>query len=203
MKNKLSKPKKESLQSTNSSKFLNFKDSQKRKLSQGEVVSTVLLILLVIVASTILIGFVIPLVNNILGGTKCNDYMGKITITNNEKYSCYDNLGKKLLLQLKLDNMLEKSKALQIIGLRIIVETAGTDSKSFEINPPNSNPTGSIIMGNGETNLIIPNVLRTEVTYNISGIDPRPNSTLIYPILSGGKSCANAAYSLDFIPYCK
>jgi len=172
------------------------------KRSQSEVVSTVLLVLLVIAASVFLIAFVVPLVKQLLEGSKCNDYMGKITIANDEKYTCYDNIGKRLLLRVKLDSSIG-TLAETIKGLRIILETSGSDSKSFEIIPPSSNPQMSVVMNNGELALAIPGLIRNEITYNISNINLRPNATLIYPILNGSQTCANAAYTLNYVPYCK
>jgi hypothetical protein len=172
------------------------------KRSQGEIVATVLLILLVIVASVILLGFVVPLVNTFLSGGKCNDYIGMVSITNSNQYTCYDQVTKTLVLQIKVDGKLEKEKARAIKGLKIVVDSAGEDSLAFGIYPPSANPPLSVVMSNGGNTLVLPEP-NQERKYNITNINIRPNSTTVYPEIENGQTCAGDKYTIDHIPYCQ
>lgn len=167
--------------------------------SQGEIISAILLILLVIAASAVLISFVVPLVKDFLEKGKCNDYAGKLIITNNPKYSCYNSSSKNLLVQVKLDGSLEEEKAKSIRGVRIVIVSKGS-STIFDIIPPDSIPPMSINMLNGAA-LELPR-LNQERTYSIPNINSRPNSTIIYPLLNNSQTCSGAAYTMDYIPFC-
>ncbi|MEN9625911.1 MAG: hypothetical protein RL557_239, partial [archaeon] len=58
--------------------------------AQSEVITTVLLVLLGIVAVIIIISFVIPFIRNQIAGSDCFEVNGKVSISNNYKYTCYD-----------------------------------------------------------------------------------------------------------------
>lgn len=171
----------------------------KSKRSQGEVISTILLILLVIAASVMIISFIIPFIQNILKGTKCSDYNGKIYSTENSKYTCYNSAKKILFLQIKFNGNLDKKDAELIKGLKIVVET-GTDSKIFELTPPNSLPPLSIQMYDGHS-LELPQI-NEEKTYNISTIDSKPSQVIIYPVLKDNQNCATVAHTINFVQTC-
>ncbi len=169
----------------------------KCKRSQAEVVSTILLILLVFAASASLIAFIIPFITNILKDAKCSDYNGKVYFTNNLKYTCYDGAEKKLLLQVKFDGNLDKKDAESIKGLKIVVVNQ-TESKIFEIMPPNSNPL--IVMYDGFP-LRLP-AINEEKTYNISNINAKPTQVIIYPVLKDNQNCAGIAHTINFVEFC-
>ncbi len=170
----------------------------KSKHSQGEIVATILLVLLVISAAVILISFVIPFIKDKLSESECFEYAEKVDITNNEKYTCYDKTNQVLNLQVHIGDIDEKSKT-SIKALTLIVQS-GSDSKVFKITPPNSSPSG-VLMFNDNPVLEIP-LKNQERTYKISNINSRPNSTSVYPILNNDRECSDGVYTATYIPFC-
>ena len=172
----------------------------KCKKAQGEVVSTILLIMIVVAAAVIIIGFIIPLIEDIFKETKCSDFNGMVYATNDAKYTCYDNSTKRLILQIKFDGNLDKKDAELIKGLKIVVQIASNKSQIFDILPPNSLPSMSIVSYDG-TPLDFPNK-NEERTYNISNIDAKPDQVIIYPTLNNNLSCSGAANIINFVKSC-
>ena len=168
------------------------------KHSQGDIVATVLLVLLVIAAAVILISFVVPFIKDKLSESECFEYAEKVDITNNEKYTCYDKTNQVLNMQVHIGDIDEKSKT-YIKALTLIVQ-AGTDSKVFKIIPPGSSPSG-VLMFNDNPVLEIP-IKNQERTYKISNINSRPNSTSVYPILNNDRECSDGVYTTTYIPFC-
>lgn len=178
-----------------------FFNSQKHlikcKRSQGEIIATILLVLLAIAAISILIAYVIPLVKDWLSRNDCFDYSGKLDLTNNEKYTCYDSTSGTLNLQVHIGDIDENGTT----SIKELVFVIGTnlESRVFKIIPPDSEPAG-ITMFSGATNLEIPGK-NQERTYKIS-LGSRPNQTIVYPVLNNNHECADGAYVANYIPFC-
>lgn len=174
------------------------------KSGQGEVVATVLLILLTISAAVMIIGFVIPFIREKLDKS-CFDYNGMIEIKNNEKYTCY-NPGslalddERLSLRVSVGDL--DKDVVKLNGYIIVVET-NMMTERFVISKSLVSPGVVSFSGAPITPTDIPE-RNAEKTYNFTlyNGNQRPNSTTIYPILENGKECSEANYQLNFIPYC-
>ncbi|VVB78076.1 Uncharacterised protein [uncultured archaeon] len=166
------------------------------KIAQADIVSTILLVLLTIVATVILMSFVIPFVKNQISKTECFDFNGKIEIKNSD-FTCYDSATKKLTIQIGVNDV-DKKKIDLLTGLRITVMNNGS-SESFEVNSSNVNPR--IVMYNGASTLLVPKN-NEEKTYNITNINSKPSSISVYPILSGTKSCSDAINQVNEVDDC-
>ena len=70
----------------------------KNKKAISAVVSTVLLLLITIIAVSVLAAFIIPMIRNNLEGTGCIDILGKVNI-DKSSYACYDSDGVKLTIK--------------------------------------------------------------------------------------------------------
>jgi flagellin-like protein len=61
--------------------------SEKKGVSA--VIATIMLILLTVIAVGFVAGVVIPMIKNWLSGTKCVNYLGKISIDDTSDYTCF------------------------------------------------------------------------------------------------------------------
>ena len=159
-----------------------------KKRGQSQIISTVLLILISIIAASLIIAAVIPFVKDKLSEGDCLDVLGKITISN--KYTCYNEsaLENITLVQIHIDDIRDL-----INGFAI--ELGGSSSKSVKIvegNPEN-------IKMYGEGDFEIPNSTE-ERTYNISVIS-KPDRIAVYPILTNNKLCSESD-SITEVDYC-
>ncbi|MBS3079720.1 hypothetical protein J4218_06370 [Candidatus Pacearchaeota archaeon] len=152
------------------------------KRSQSEVVSTVLMILIGIVAVMIIAAFIISFVKGQIDKSKCFDVTDIIEVKNNPTYSCYNSTGKYMLVQV---HFAEANALLEGFSLEI----GGADTVTYKIL--NNTAIGVVKMYNGTlTTLTLPGD-NSERTYNVSGINTKPDSVKIYPILKGGKTCSS------------
>ena len=162
------------------------------KKGQSEVISTVLLILVTIVAVMVIIAFVVPFVRNNLSRTECVKYVDKVSIVNNLDYSCYNTSTTEMDVQIHVGDV-----GTMLSGFSI--EIASSSSKTFKIqNSSLSEPTG-VKMYDGLTTLELPGK-NEERTYRITGVT-RPTIVRVYPILSNGQTCESAS-SLNMIEEC-
>ena len=158
--------------------------------AQSQIVGTVLLILLVIVAAMIIMGFVIPFINKQLSSTGCLDVVDGIQIKNNLDYTCYDSTVPNLRVQIHMGDIVNLTK-----GFQLSVESGGS-SDVFEISD-NSDTDVSMY---DETEVEVPGK-NEERTYVIDGIDSLPESISVYPILNNGDTCD--PYTLNVINECE
>jgi hypothetical protein len=174
----------------------------KSKRSQGEVVATVLLILLSISAVIIIINFVVPFVRDRLDKS-CFDYNGMIEIKNDEKYTCFHKGTapdyNRLLIRVVVGD-LDENDVVPLNGFEVVVNKEGEPQQRFRITKTEVTPAGKVSAYAGA--ITIPG-RNAERTYNLSlPYDEKPNSTIIYPLLENGKECSEAKYELDFFPNC-
>jgi len=151
--------------------------------SQSEVVSTVLMILISVIAITIIAVFVVNFVKNKTESSKCFDVLDMVEIENNPTYNCYDNINKVQNVQVHFSQA-----NLSLDGFKI--EIGGADTKGITITRTShspeatmyENPTGPVeLPGDNE-----------ERTYKVTGISTKPDILRVYPILKGGKICQSS-----------
>ena len=147
----------------------------KNSHSQSDIISSVLLILLVVVATMIIFAFVIPFVKEKLSSGDCLAVAGKIEISSG--YTCYNGTA----MQVQIHVLEIKSL---IDGFSI--ELGGASTNNFKIL--NNTLATGVNMCNGITTLEVPPSDNTERTYVIKAAT-KPNIVRVYPILKGGKIC--------------
>ena len=153
-----------------------------KKRGQSQVISTVLLILLAIVAIGLVMGFVIPFIKDKISSGDCLDVAGKIELVNNPDYTCYDLTKSSLRVQIHILDISDLIRGFSI-------ESGGASSKSVKIVNGTNHPDVSMYDG-GSANETIPgdNEARTYVINNTQ----QPNSIEVYPILKTGKICGSS-----------
>jgi|SRR3989344_3427167 len=145
--------------------------------SQSEIVTSVLLILLVVVAVMIIFAFVVPFVKDKISSGDCLDVAGKIEISSG--WTCHN--GTVMLVQVHVLNVKEL-----IDGFSIELGGASTDNYKIK----NNTYVAGARMCNvaSGTNVTLPPNDNTERTYVITSTT-KPDVVRIYPILKGGKAC--------------
>ena len=163
------------------------------KSAQGEVVSTILLILLVIVTIGIITAFAIPFVRNQISKSDCLEVIGedKLGISENMQYTCYESSNNKMIVQVHVGDIYDK-----IEGFGIVI--GGATTKTYEIKKSGASSTD---VSSYDGSLIQVPEANTERTYNISSITPIPQTVQVYPILTNGNKC-DISDSLTSIPGC-
>lgn len=161
------------------------------KRSQTQIIATVLLIMIVIATTVILLNFSVPFVKKQLAGTGCLDVVGRVSISDNLKYTCYDIGAKEMRVQVRIGDSEEINS--------FLIELGGASSKSIQI----------------KDRIILENVRMYERSYNTSLEFPKKNeertyvmkseaveSVKIYPILKNGNSCQYSDF-LEKVNVCK
>ena len=153
------------------------------KRSQSEVITTILLVLLSIVAVGIVISFVYPFVQNQISGSDCVYLVGQIQVTNNQDYTCYNPTTDNLSIQIHVGDLQDKANGF------IINVGSGGSSVNYQITSTsladNVSVSGSNVPGKDE-----------ERTYIINSTMQSPDIIKVYPILNNGKSCdSSSSYS--------
>ncbi len=168
----------------------------KCKRSQGEIVATILLILLTITATAIIIQMVIPFVNNQISKGDCFDFVGKLEIGNSN--TCYDSTNKVLRVEIVANDLSDKSLN-SIKSIKISI-TKASGSESFEIADSFSDPPGRVSMSNG-IGMAIPKNNQGRV-YNITSINETPKTLVVYPIITNKRSCSEANSVISNVNKC-
>lgn len=146
----------------------------KNKKSQSEVISSVLLILLVVVATMLIFAFVMPFVKERLSSGDCLDVTGKIEISSG--YTCYNGTAMQVQVHiLEIKDLID--------GFSI--ELGGASTNNFKIL--NDTFVTGVNMCNSALKMEVPPADNTERTYVITA--NKPNVIRVYPILKGGKAC--------------
>lgn len=174
------------LKSNSHFKFLFNERLLNSKCSQSAIISSVLLILLVVVATMLIFAFVLPFVKERLSSGDCLDVTGKIEISSG--YTCYNGTAMQVQVHiLEIRNLID--------GFSI--ELGGASTNNYKIL--NNTVVTKVKMCNGIQTLEVPPSDNTERTYVINGT--KPNVIRIYPILKGGKTC-DASDSITEISDC-
>jgi flagellin-like protein len=161
----------------------------KSKNAQSGVIAAVLLILVVIVSALVVMSFVVPFVRDKLDGTGCLDVAGKMEITNNLQYTCYNSSSDNLSVQIHYGDIANLTRGFQI--------SVGVDGGSKSFNIPDDNT--SFVMYGGGTNYLPGN--NEERTYILGYFTEIPDSIKLYPILSNGDAC-DVSDTVNSISYC-
>lgn len=191
----------------NKKKFFNFFSVSKNK-AQGEVISTILLVMIAIAAIVVIFNFAIPFVKDKLKEKECFDYNGILEIVNSDKYTCYHKKEAdttlypddyyRLIIRVKIGD-LEEEDVVPLKGFQVIVNTDDKPQQRFTITK--SGPNTGVVSYSGDP-IDIPD-RNGERTYNLTlNTNLKPNSTIIYPILENEKECSTASYTLDSFPNC-
>ena len=186
-----------SKRSNSRSHFLNNNKLLKCKRSQSEVISTILIILLVIVAAGFLLGFLIPFIRDQLSSGDCFQFNGKIEIKNDPLYTCYDGSTKILYLKVGIGDIDDKSNN-KITGLNFVVQNESS-SVNYQLTPPDSNPPGISLLNGAVGELPLKN---QERTFKIINITTKPNSIIVYPLIDNNRKCSETSSTINFIPDC-
>ena len=145
--------------------------------AQSAIVSSVLLILLVVVLTFIIIGFVVPFVKNQLAGTDCFSAVDVVSITNSDQYTCYT--ANEMRVQVHV------SEAELISGFSI--EMGGASTKAYAITNGSANAQVKMFGGDYNQPLQLPGK-NEERTYVIPS-PTIPDSLRVYPRLKDGRMC--------------
>ena len=148
----------------------------KSKRSQSQIVGTVLLILITVIAAGLIMAFVIPFIKNKLPDKdqNCLDIVSKVKISSG--YTCYNSVTGVQSVQIHIDDVRDSIKGFTI-------ELGGPSSKAVKaLEDDNS----GVVMYGGEV-FELPNNAE-ERTYNIS-INPIPTYIAVYPVLKNNKLC--------------
>ena len=167
------------------------------KKAQSQIVTAVLLILIVIALAVVVLNFSMNFVKDKLSGTGCFEAVDKVTFTNSNKYTCFndsDGVGgtdDDLLLQVHIGDINES-----ISGF--LIETGGATTISREIKK--NKEADNVTMYGGGTTLELPGK-NEERTYVFDFVIS-PETVKIYPILTDGQVC-EASDILEKIILCK
>ena len=154
--------------------------------AQSQIITTVLLILMGIVAAGVIMSFIIPFITNKLQSGDCLDVMGKVEISSG--YTCYNTTNNLNYTHVQIH--IEEIEDL-IDGFAI--ELGGPSSKTFKITEDDSKEHIQMY-GMGIFELPGDN---EERTYVINESRDRPESISVYPILKGGKACSSSDSVVD------
>lgn len=169
----------------------------KGKRSQGDIIATLLIVLLVIAAGSILLRFLLPYVGSWLSKGDCFQFNGKIEIINDPAYTCYDKNTNSLYLKVGFGDFDDSSKN-KVTGLMLLTQTEN-NMMTYQLIPPNSNPPGVSLLTGDIGQLPMKN---QERTYKIMNITIKPNSTIIYPLIDKKRKCSETSDTMNFIPIC-
>jgi flagellin-like protein len=147
------------------------------KKSQSEVISTVILILIVITAGSLIAAFVINYVRDHMNNG-CADISGKIEIKSNPDYTCYDGVNNKTRVQIHFGEIENNS----IKNIRVLINIGGSTKNTY-IMDPDSWPNGASIYNN-DTLQKIP-APGEDVTYVLNS--EKPDSINVLVTLNTGK----------------
>ena len=169
------------------------KNKIQNKRSQGEIITTVLLILVGIAAVVIVSTFVINMVRENLKGTDCFKTTGQLKINVDEGYTWYNAGLNKVSI-----NIERGEKDFNMTGIAVILGD-GAQSKSYTIKP---GAAAGITMHDGTAALSLPDPSETK-TYIIdvagAGISAI-NSAKIVPILYPDQRCNEGSAESNVYP---
>jgi hypothetical protein len=147
--------------------------------AQGEVISSILLILIVIGAIVALASYVINFVKDKIKSSDCSYLFGKVEIKESMQYTCYNSTDQYMLVQVHISDVLDRIKGFVIV-------LGGKDSKSYKIYN-DSAPADVSMFGLTDPVHLPGNNL--ERVYKISFVPEKPDQIEIYPILKNNVVC--------------
>jgi len=161
--------------------------------SQSEVITTVLLVLIGIVAVGLLSAFVINFVRNNLQSSDCLGLQGQVTI-NTEDAVTYFNLTSNISYI-----VIERTqKSFNLSGVNVILENDG-GAKSYKIRPGTSVNVCQFVSATvcNYSNIVLPGTSNPKVTYRINATGDFSGSNSVkkisvIPVLKGEVACTEA-----------
>ena len=153
-----------------------------KKKAQSDIIGTILLILLAIVAFTVVAGVAYRIVNDKIESSECQDISTMMHISNKE-HTCY-HTGSSIDLQIKIEDIRNR-----ISGIKISIDD-GTSLKNFVINETDALPAG-VTLKSGIPGSSIENLPEDDgaLTYQIGGVLFEPRLVAINPIMKSGRLC--------------
>jgi flagellin-like protein len=161
------------------------------KKSQSEVITTVLLILVAIIAVMIISGFVINFINNQLKSSDCLEVQNKIAIKSSLQYTCHNITGNYTLVQIEIGDIKNITS-----GFQINLDVSGSTTST---NVPSTNGTISLLSGG---NARMPQGIGGVETYKIVNTKGIPDTIRVIPILSDGRACTQVATVFETVKRC-
>jgi hypothetical protein len=175
---------------------------EKNKRGISQVVATVLIIMLSVVAIATLANFLVPFVKNSLyGSTECMPYSEYYTFDESFGYNCYntksgeENTLYAFSIKRSSDKSLNETESFKIVFIAKDGSTVPLDVKNGMVS---SKSAGGIWMtGSPQIPLRITGPGGTATyTYNDTGKE-RFESMEVYPVLKSGKICGNEKDSIS------
>jgi|WetSurMetagenome_2_1015567.scaffolds.fasta_scaffold70376_3 flagellin-like protein len=152
------------------------------KKAVSEIIATVLLVLITVVAVSLVAVFLVPFIKDKMKEKECYDAIDKLTIENG-KYTCFNDTETRIMVKRSINGDLE------IQG--IIVSLRQNSSSSVYKIYNNSETDGVKMWGSGNIKIPGPGGAQTYV-FNIVS-----NYVSIAPILADGKMCAAVSQTLE------
>jgi len=156
----------------------------KRGLS--EIISSVLLILVVIVAIGLISYFVVPMIKDNLYSSKgCFDLNEYFKVSGN---SCSNDANTILLVERGMQD-------LEVSGFSVSITDSNGESKNYQIKAENLTQSKGVQMVTGETlNIVIPNAGESK-KYNFTDVSGSKIS--IAALQKNGKTCNPSEFTID------
>jgi len=155
------------------------------KRSQSQIITTILLILIGVIAAGIIMSFIIPFIKDKLQGGDCLDVVNKIEISSG--YTCYNTTD-----DLNYTHVQVHIGEIKDLISGFAIELGGPSSKTFRIT--NDSHSSIEMYGGGEFDLPGDN---EERTYVITQSRDKPESISVYSILKNGKACPSSDSIVD------
>ena len=180
------------LKSKTSNSYLPFKC----KRSQSEVITTVLMVLIGIVAVGLLSTFVINLVRDNLKSSDCLQLQGKITLDTGSGFTFFNLTDKYSYVVVKND-----WAGSNLTGLNIILDD-GMKSKTYKIRVTDSDAKVKMFDG---SNPLLPQSSNPKETYKINSSSDFKTSVVktvsVIPVLAGETACNDAFFETNMPSY--
>lgn len=164
------------------------------KKAQSEVITTVLLILVAIIAIMIISGFIINFINNQLKSSDCLEVQNKIAVKSSLQYTCHNitsSGNNYTFVQVEVGDIQNITK-----GFQINLDVAGS---TISANVPNTTGIISLLKGG---NAVMPQGIGGVETYKIVNNKGIPDTIRIIPILSDGRACTQVATVFESVKRC-
>jgi len=161
--------------------------------SQSEVITTVLLVLIGIVAVGLLSAFVINFVRNNLQSSDCLGLQGQVTIGTDDAMTFFN------LSSSRSRVVIERTqKDFNLSGVNVILENDG-GAKSYKIRPGTSVNVCQFVSATvcNYSNIVLPGTSNPKVTYRINATGDFSGSNSVkkisvIPVLKGEVACTEA-----------
>jgi hypothetical protein len=173
---------------------------EKNKRGISQVVATVLIIMLTVVAVSIIAGFVVPFVRNSLyGATECMPYKEFYTFDESFGLNCYQMNGESVIYAFSIKTSAKSELANNSDEFRIVLISESGETKPLRIgiNQSASKGAGGIwILNSTSQNLRVPKPGGIITYGHQEPSTSRFESAEVYPVLKSGKICGDEKDSI-------